>query len=113
MPEDLDLIARVGQALVRHGRHKLAARLRRHYAAVRDGRPSEWPPELTIEWARVLRIPPHEHDFPVRPRMSTCLACEAAGRTAGKFVAAVFPGGSKHQCAGCQAIWLELDPKLR
>jgi hypothetical protein len=60
---------------------------------------------MNVERLRLLRLPLHEHDYPVRRRMSPCGACEAS-RT---FTRAVFPGGSLHECAACGERWLELD----
>jgi hypothetical protein len=81
------------------------ARVRTYYAALRAGRPSDaWSHEMNVEWMRLLRAPPYENDYPVRPRMSDCPACDLSR----KYTVAVFPGGSKHQCA-CGVQWLELD----
>lgn len=110
----LELTERVGAELVRLGLHEHAACARAHYVRVRDDLPSPVPPDpawrhtMIVEWARTLRMPPHENDYPVRPRMSGCPACDDSR----PFTTGVFPGGSKHQC-GCGAVWLELDPGLR
>jgi hypothetical protein len=104
--EELQLVERVGRELAKLGLKKHVARAREYYAAVRDGRPCDvWSRGLTVEWARMLRLPPHENDYPVRPRMSPCHGCEAS-RT---FTAAVWPGGSLHQCDACGSRWICLD----
>jgi hypothetical protein len=60
---------------------------------------------MNVEWLRVLRLPPHEHDYPVLPRMSDCRECPSSQ----KVTQMTFPGGSKHRCGGCGAQWLELE----
>jgi hypothetical protein len=104
---ELAPIETVGCELARLGLTSQVARLRRHYAAVRAGRvpPKDWTPALTLEWARMLRLPPHERHYRVLPRMSPCPDCP----TSKAFMAAIFPGGARFQCSGCGAEWLELD----
>jgi hypothetical protein len=102
---ELALAERVGRELVRAGLPKHADRVRAYYAAVRAGRSSDaWSHAMSIEWMRLLRVPPYENDFPVRPRMSACPTCPISRA----FTTTIFPGGSKHQCA-CGAAWLEFD----
>ena len=101
---ELSLTERVGRELVRLGLRQHAAHARTYYAAIRDGRrPKEWAHDLNVEWMRVLRIPPYDNDYAVRPRMAGCPKC-AASRT---YTAMVFPGGVKVKCA-CGEQWLEL-----
>lgn len=101
---ELALTGRVGRELARLGLREHVARARAYYAATRAGRPSDaWSHEMNVEWLRLLRLPPHEHDYPVLARMSLCPACDVSR----KITLAVFPGGSKHKCA-CGAEWLEL-----
>ncbi len=103
---ELALTERVGRELVRLGLKNHVTRVRRYYAAVRAGRATdEWSHAMNVEWCRLLRLPPHENDYPVRPRMSGCATCSMS-RT---FTRTVFPGGSKTRCAACGAEWLELD----
>ena len=105
---ELELTARVGREFARLGLKNHVAHARRYYAAVRDARPpeaGEWTHEMIVEWARLLRLPPHEHDYPVRPRMAPCSTCELSQT----FTQAVFPGGTKTRCGACGADWLELD----
>ena len=103
---ELALTERVGRELKRLGLKNHVARARSYYAAVRAGRSTdEWTHALNVEWCRLLRLPPHENDYLVRPRMAGCSSC-AISQT---FTQTVFPGGSKTRCAGCGAEWLELD----
>ena len=64
---------------------------------------------MSVQWLGVLRLPPHENDYPVLPRMSACPRCQASQA----FTQMIYPGGSKHRCGGCGAEWLELDPPRR
>lgn len=101
----LELIVRVGREFVRRGLNNQASEARRYYAAVRDGlEPDGWGHEMIVEWARLLRVPPHEHDYAIRPQMWR--ACCDRPRT---YTAAVYPGGSKHVCESCRSVWLELE----
>jgi hypothetical protein len=103
--DELALTERVGRELTKLGLAAHVKRLRRYYADVRAGRPSEvWTHAMSVEWLRVLRLPPYEHDYPVLPRMSIC-PCP----TPQKLTQMVFPGGAKLRCAGCGAQWLELE----
>lgn len=105
---ELGLTERVGREFVRLGLKHHAAHARRYYAAVRAGRaPGDgaWTHEMIVEWCRLLRLPPHETDYVVRPRMASCSACERSQ----SFTQTVFPGGSKHRCGACGEEWLELD----
>jgi hypothetical protein len=103
---ELALTERVGRELARLGLHTHVGRMRAYFAAVRAGRPSEaWSHDLSVEWLRLLRLPPYETDYPVRDRMASCGRCE----TSSVFTATVFPGGSKHRCGSCGAQWLALD----
>jgi hypothetical protein len=102
----LALAERVGLELKGLGLQKQVEHLRRYYATVRSGRtpgPGEWSESMVVEWAKVLRLPPHEGAYPVRPRMSTC-SC-ATPKT---FTKLVWPGGSLHTCSVCHDEWIEL-----
>lgn len=101
----LELTERVGRELVRRGLNSQASEARRYYAAVRAGRePDRWSHEMIVEWARLLRVSPHEHDYAVRPQMWR--ECCDRPKT---YTAAIFPEGSKHVCESCRSVWLELD----
>jgi hypothetical protein len=57
-----------------------------------------------IEWAKILRLPPYEGAYPVRPGMSRC-GCP----TPKTYTQAVWrPGGCKSACGACRDVWLEL-----
>lgn len=102
----LDLITRVGRELVRLELHGHAAHARRLYATVRAGREpgmDEWSMDMIVTWARTLRLPPHEHDWPVREYGHQC--CDAP-RT---YVSGTWPGGSRTTCEACGVTWMVLD----
>lgn len=106
LEDELALTARVGKELARLNLRQHVAKLRLHYAALRAGRPSPvWSHELSIEWLRMLRLHPHENDYVVLPRMSSCPGCPVST----KYTSGIFPGGSKHTCGACKTTWLELD----
>jgi hypothetical protein len=104
--DELALLARVGAELVRLGAHKTAAIARRYYADVRAGRRARdpWDAAHVVRLAQDLRVPPHDHDLPVRS-FGACCAC-ATPKT---YTAGIFPGGSRHACDGCREEWLVLD----
>jgi hypothetical protein len=102
----LALAERVGLELRRHGMLKHVGHLRRYYATVRAGRTpasGEWDEQMVIEWAKILRIAPHEGAYPVRPRMSKC-GC-ASPKT---YTRCVWPEGAVSVCSACHEVWLEL-----
>lgn len=102
---ELALTQRVAKELKRLGLQEHVTRLRQHYWNVRAGRESSaWNHDLSIEWLRLLRLPPHENDYPVRPRMSQCGKCHGGSH----YTVTVFPDGSLHACGVCGARWLEL-----
>jgi hypothetical protein len=105
--EKLHLAERLARALLRLGLDEQVAELRRYYVAVRSHRPfpkDGWNDAQVIEVAKTHRVAPFENAYPVRPTMSTC-GCSMPQ----KFTLGTFPGGSKHKCAKCQDVWLELE----
>jgi hypothetical protein len=94
--------------------HQLDAAFRRrgmreHVRALGRG---QLEPSLVEEWLRLLKIPPHEADYPVLPRGSACPRCgsRSPDRTAaGTYVPVSFPGGWAERCIGCQATWLHAE----
>ena len=108
MPADtrLALAERVGLELRRLGMMKHVERLRRYYADVRAGRApasGEWTDDMVTEWAKILRVPPYEGAYPIKPRMARC-ACPSPKT----YTQTVWPGGCKSSCSGCHEVWLEL-----
>jgi hypothetical protein len=107
VPDDRLLLAeRVGLELRRHGLLKHVEHLRRYYLTVRSARspaPGEWTEAMVVEWAMILRLPPHEGAYSVRPRMSKC-RCPSPKT----YTQMVWPGGCKSACGNCHDVWLEL-----
>jgi hypothetical protein len=69
-----------------------------------------WSEALVVEWFRVLRLPPHQHDYSVRPPSSPCPRCPPpAGHAVGVKTGLTFPEGRKAVCTVCGYAWLELD----
>jgi hypothetical protein len=69
-------------------------------------------PTLVVEWLRLLKIPPHENDYPVLPRGAPCPRCGSisADRTATGTIATIsFPGGWLETCLGCRMSWLHAE----
>ena len=100
----LDLVVRLGRELVKLGLASQAAHLREYYSTVRAGRePGTWSRDMVLDWARDLRLPPHEHDTPVRARGSSC-GCPSPT----SYTARVWPGGARHTCTACRGTWIEL-----
>jgi hypothetical protein len=102
---ELALVTQVAAFFQRHGMTSHLAHLRQYYREVRAGRSHKgWSRPLVHEWAKLLRLPPHENDYPVRLWGAPCTACEVSR----PYTEVVFPGGHKSKCA-CGAAWLILD----
>ena len=94
-----DLVDRLAQELERLG-------MRRHLARLGDyrrGRGETWTRAHVEQLAAVLRVPPFESVYPVKPRMSSC-GCP----TPSMYTAAVVPGAALFKCNRCPVEWLEL-----
>jgi hypothetical protein len=121
----LELVELLGKEFERREMRSHLETLRLYYVALQkhlDRRGSvrvAWDEEMTIEWLGMLRVPPHDQRYPVRPREYRCM-CTAPARSTGtgdwshigKGSAAtltVFPGGYLTRCNDCDAKWLVLD----
>ena len=72
-----------------------------------------WSEALVVEWFRLLRLPPHQHDYSVRPPSSPCSRCPApAGHAVEVKTGLTFPEGRKAVCTVCGYAWLELDAEV-
>jgi hypothetical protein len=111
------MIETLGQALADRGMHRHVEELRIYWLALARGlvTPGQrlnigWSESLVEEWFRILRLPPHAHDYPVRPPSSPCSRCpRPAGHAVEVKTALTFPEGRKAVCTVCGAAWLELD----
>ncbi|HTS81042.1 MAG TPA: hypothetical protein VMH40_10630 [Myxococcaceae bacterium] len=73
-----------------------------------------WSESLVVEWFRVLRLPPHQWDYPVRPPSSPCPRCPAPdGHAVEVKTGLTFPEGRKAVCTVCGYAWLELEADVR
>jgi len=111
------MIETLGQALADRGMHRHVEELRIYWLALARGlvTPGQrmnigWSESLVEEWFRILRLPPHAHDYPVRSPSSPCPRCpRPAGHAVEVKTALTFPEGRKAVCTVCGAAWLELD----
>lgn len=75
---------------------------------------ARWSPAFEVEWARRLRVPPHDLDYPLIPRAAPCPRCRAhsANRTATRtVVVGSWPRGWAEQCLDCQATWTHVEKR--
>jgi hypothetical protein len=117
----MSLVEKLGHEFVRRGMSEQAKQLRIYYWALGRGlvRPSghslelRWTQETIREWLAVLRVPPYEEVYEVRPPDSRCAVCAAKPASelsrAGTYTLLVFPGGWKSACSGCGKAWLTLE----
>lgn len=108
--ERLNLVRRVGEYFKAHSMWPHLEKCRAYYAHVRDGSPpliDEWTDAFVDEWAAMLRLPPFEKTFEVRPFHSECTACGPL-EMHHDIRAVVFHGGALQQCLRCGGRWLEL-----
>ncbi len=113
----LAMVDTLGRALAERGLHRHVEELRVYWLALSRGLagPGQrlnigWSETLVVEWFRLLRLPPHADDYPVRPPSSPCPRCpRPAGHAVEVKTALTFPEGRKAVCTVCGAAWLELD----
>ncbi len=68
--------------------------------------------ETVVEWFKLLRLPPYQAAYPVRPMGSACADCPAPqGRANEVTTERTFPDGRKVVCLACHTSWLELEPR--
>jgi hypothetical protein len=85
-------------------------RAHKRWLRVQDRPP--WDSEMVIEWARILRIPPFEHAYPVLENGATCPKCAAnKDPLADSAVRMAWAGGWLMQCHRCSECWLQLSGK--
>lgn len=103
----LQLLEDVGREMVRLEMREHVEIARQTYAALRAGRTPTWSEESIVEWARVLRVPPHHEHYRVYPRTVECPRLSSAGPHV-RFEMIEFPGGHRCKCV-CGEMWLALD----
>ncbi|HXX31428.1 MAG TPA: hypothetical protein VEJ89_12060 [Myxococcaceae bacterium] len=118
----LDMVRRLGDEFRRRGMQAHLVRLRVYWLALHHGlvRDASHALHLTlsedavVEWFKLLRLPPYQHAYPVRPTGSACPACAPGGGPATEVVTErTFPEGRKVACLGCRTAWLEMEPPGR
>jgi hypothetical protein len=113
----LEHVKSLGREFKRRGMGQHVQRLRVYYIAVQKGLTSpsheldiKWSEPFVVEWLKILRVPPFERAYSVRPRGSRCGRCsETRNEQTSVFTELNFPGGSKMRCQACEAAWVELD----
>jgi hypothetical protein len=67
--------------------------------------------ESVVEWFKLLRLPPYQHAYAVRPTGASCPTCiTGEGQQAEVAAERTFPDGRKMVCLGCRSAWLEVEP---
>jgi hypothetical protein len=114
------MVETLGSAFAARGMRRHVEELRLYWQALARGaqggrRPEvSWSEDLVVEWFRVLKLPPHQHDYPVRPPSSACPRCRAPeGHAVEVKTGLTFPEGRKAVCTMCGSAWLELDAEVR
>ena len=69
--------------------------------------------ETVVEWFKLLRLPPYQHAYPVRPTGTACPACAPRAREGELSTERTFPGGRKVVCLARRTAWLEVEPATR
>ncbi len=114
----LRAVVQLGRAFRERGMGMHARALRLYWLAVRHGLASgdravvkvEWNSDAVIEWLKVLRVPPWEGAYPVRPRGSSCRRCPRGdGHPVETTTLLSFGEGAKMGCRRCGDAWLELE----
>jgi hypothetical protein len=68
--------------------------------------------ETVVEWFKLLRLPPYQDAYAVRPPGSACANCAPGG--SGEVAAErTFPDGRKMTCLVCHSTWLEMEGTSR
>jgi hypothetical protein len=82
-------------------------RAREKKANAARGRPL-WDEDVVLDWLAMLRIPPFEHVYTLRPPNAPCPRCRssAKGHEGPNWIRTSFPGGALIQCQGCGERWL-------
>lgn len=112
----------LGRAFRQHGMRSHVRTLRLYFLALRHGLVQgernalkiEWSEDAVLEWLRILRVPPFQQAYPVRPRGSRCARCPAGdGHPVETTTLMTFTGGAKMGCRRCGDAWIELDGEVR
>src|SRR4051812_3396238 len=124
MPDELlDQVKKLGAEFVRRGMDREATTLRLYFLALRAklvrGPEAElsaaaWSREKTLEWLRLLQVPPWHNAYQLGTRGAPCRRCKPGK---GGSPAAVeefrWAGGALVRCSGCSARWVVDDEEER
>lgn len=121
--ELLDQVRALGAEFVRRGMDREALSLRLYFLALRKklvrGPEAEltaatWSRSQTLEWLRLLRVPPWDSAYHLGTRGAPCRRCKPGK---GGPPAAVeehrWPGGALMRCSGCSTRWVLDDDAER
>jgi hypothetical protein len=118
----LQMVDRLGGEFRRRGMRTHAAPLRIYWLALKRGLVQAeghglhvaLSEETVLEWFKLLRLPPYQAAYPVRPMGSACPECPPREGNGGEVTTErTFPEGRKMACLLCRSCWLELEPTSR
>ncbi len=118
----LAMVHRLGEEFRRRGMRTHLTPLRIYWLALRHGLVQDeghalhltLSEETVVEWFKLLRLPPYQHAYPVRPSASSCPACGPRDSAEGELaVERTFPDGRKVVCLNCRSAWLEVEAPTR
>ena len=115
----LAMVHRLGEEFRRRGMRTHVTPLRIYWLALRHGLVETeghalrltLSEEAVVEWFKLLRLPPYQRAYPVRPSGSTCPACDSG--TEELTTERTFPEGRKVVCLACRSAWLEVEAATR
>jgi hypothetical protein len=107
------MVEMLGQTFAARGMKRHVEELRVYWLGLAKGLvPSGR--KVNVGWFRLLRLPPHQWDYSVRPPSSPCPRCPApAGHAVEVKTGLTFPEGRKAVCTACGYAWLELDADVQ
>ncbi len=118
----LAMVHRLGEEFRRRDMRTHLAPLRIYWLALRHGLVQDdthalhltLSEETVVEWFKLLRLPPYQKAYPVRPTGAPCPACGPRGAADGELTTErTFPGGRKVVCLSCRSAWLEVESVTR
>lgn len=118
----LEMVHRLGDEFRRRQMRTHVAPLRIYWLALRHGLVHDehhglhltLSEETVVEWLKVLRLPPYQDAYRVRPTGSACPFCAPRQGPAGEVsTERTFPEGRKMVCLVCHSAWLEMEPASR
>jgi hypothetical protein len=118
----LQMVHRLGGEFRRRGMRTHVTPLRVYWLALKHGLVQDeehalhlaLSEETVVEWFKLLRLPPYQGAYSVRPPGSVCPDCPPPeGRANEVTTERTFPDGRKVVCLACRRSWLELEPSSR